>query len=621
MVSTRAILPRRPSRASPASLLARFPDRHSPLPSSRSAVPRTAGRRRLVYAALLVGLLVRLVALPYPGTGDVIIWKVWAYSGAVVGSQPDVRRGRRRPRSPRSITCCISASRGHRRLSAAGALRTGRRGARTRGRHEQSMGGLRGLHGVHQVDSRRVRGGALRAAFVACASARERAARWAVVVYWLNPAAIINASFGGYLDPLFVLPAVGALMAATTGWPVLAGGLIAASSSQAQGIFIVPAVMLALWNGAANPAPGRARIAAGAAGGISYPGGHRAVCGGGRVVEHGSRRLIRRRPEIFVSMDGYNFWWIAGHAMWVAYAWQRGLEAWAVFMAPVDRIPFVRALAHGLPDLRVAGAMLGLAASAGASGWADGRAIFRLSPRWPPSRCMPMSRSARRSTRTISSRPCHFVIAAATRRRFVPILAGVSAFLALSMIFYMFGAEESQRVLSRSLTLVDTTLLLAVFNCGCLCGACRCCAPRPAHDMKPRASRTSRRVERRRPGARASSGARHLRCGRRPRRVRRSYSRRSLPQAPGRHGSYAEDACRRRESFDERVERLVTRRTRVDCRLRGPSRLELWAAMTAPATYVAFDRVAAHGLPYLRAAARCSLWPASDGTLDRTSRV
>ena len=34
------------------------------------------------------------------------------------------------------------------------------------------------------------------------------------------------------------------------------------------------------------------------------------------------------------------------------------------------------------------------------------------------------------------------------------------------MIFYIFSAEEGQPVLSRSLTLVDTTLLLAVFNCG-----------------------------------------------------------------------------------------------------------------------------------------------------------
>ena len=53
--------------------------------------------------------------------------------------------------------------------------------------------------------------------------------------------------------------------------------------------------------------------------------------------------------------------------------------------------------------------------------------------------------------------------------------------------------------------------------------------------------------------------------------------------------------------------------------LRGSS---VSAAMTAPATYVAFDRVAAHGLPYLRAAGCCSHWPASDGGLwIRTPRV
>ena len=47
----------------------------------------------------------------------------------------------------------------------------------------------------------------------------------------------------------------------------------------------------------------------------------------------------------------------------------------------------------------------------------------------------------------------------------MPVLAGVSVFLALSMLFYIFGDEEGRWVLSRSLTLLDTTLLLAVFNC------------------------------------------------------------------------------------------------------------------------------------------------------------
>jgi hypothetical protein len=58
------------------------------------------------------------------------------------------------------------------------------------------------------------------------------------------------------------------------------------------------------------------------------------------------------------------------------------------------------------------------------------------------------------------------VIASTVRRRFVPILAGVSVFLTLSMLFYFFSDQESRWALPRSLTLLDTTLLLAVFNCG-----------------------------------------------------------------------------------------------------------------------------------------------------------
>jgi branched-subunit amino acid transport protein len=58
------------------------------------------------------------------------------------------------------------------------------------------------------------------------------------------------------------------------------------------------------------------------------------------------------------------------------------------------------------------------------------------------------------------------VVAAAARRRFVPILAGVTMFLTLGMLFYIFGDQEGPVVLSRSLTFVDTTFLLALFNCG-----------------------------------------------------------------------------------------------------------------------------------------------------------
>ncbi len=47
----------------------------------------------------------------------------------------------------------------------------------------------------------------------------EDSARRGVLSYWLNPAAIVCASVGGYLDTLPALPALGAIAAAAAGWP------------------------------------------------------------------------------------------------------------------------------------------------------------------------------------------------------------------------------------------------------------------------------------------------------------------------------------------------------------------------------------------------------------------
>ncbi len=415
-----------------------------------------------------MGLLLRLAALPYPGTGDVMIWKVWAYSGAVVGTSRMYGVGGTSevPSQYHMLRSALSRPSPtiRRWRCTSWAPRRAYTGPRRSNRWENSAAFTVFIKSIPVVFE-----AALCALlFVALRrTAGDDAARWAVVVYWLNPAAIINASFGGYLDPLFVLPAVGALMAATAGRPMLAGCLIAASIlTKPQGIFIVPAVMLALWNAAESGARHR-RIVAGAAGAILVSGAVIApyvTAGAWWNMVHG---ISSQATEIFVSMDGYNFWWIAGHAMWVAYAWQRGLDAWAVFMAPVERIPFVRAAAHGLPFLRVAGTMLALAGI----GW--GLWIGRRARDLPLVAAVAafsvhayVTLGAQVHENHLFAAMPLLVVAAATRRRFAPILAGVSAFLALSMVFYMFGAEESQRPLSRSLTLVDTTLLLAVFNCG-----------------------------------------------------------------------------------------------------------------------------------------------------------
>ena len=74
------------------------------------------------------------------------------------------------------------------------------------------------------------------------------AARLTAAAYWLNPAALFDASILGYLDAQYLLPAIAAIVAASAGWPLLAGALISAVIlTKAQGVFIAPAVALALW--------------------------------------------------------------------------------------------------------------------------------------------------------------------------------------------------------------------------------------------------------------------------------------------------------------------------------------------------------------------------------------
>jgi hypothetical protein len=177
--------------------------------------------------------------------------------------------------------------------------------------------------------------------------------------------------------------------------------------------------------------------------------------------------VVSQTNETYLSMEGYNFWWMAGHFLWVGYAWQRGLDAWAVLVGPVARIPFVRAAAHGLPFLRVAGTMLALAGI----GWgvSVGRRARDLSLVAAVGafsvHAYAVLGAQVHENHLFAAMPL-LVIAAATRRRYAHVLAGVSVFLTLSMLFYIFGREEGHWVLSRSMTLLDSTLLLAVFNCG-----------------------------------------------------------------------------------------------------------------------------------------------------------
>ena len=423
---------------------------------------------RYLLAALILGLLIRTAAISFPGTGDVLIWKIWAYNAATTGAS---------------------------RMYGIGAST-----ATPSQYHSLRFGDIEAIAdypplalyelGIAGAAYRRAAGGSFPDAtaltvwiktvpvlfeaalcvllfVVLRRSAGEAAARWAVVAYWLNPAAIVNASVGGYLDALFVLPAVGALMAATAGWPALAGGLIAASVlTKPQGLFIIPAVAMALWNSGPLAARSWRMTVAGMGAGLVSAAivAPFVAAGAWWNMVHG---VVSQTNETYLSMEGYNLWWIAGHFLWVGYAWQRGLDAWTVFAGPVTRIPFVRAAAHGLPHLRVLGSMLALAGIAWGV-WIGRRArdLSLLAAVGAFSVHAYAVLGAQVHENHLFAAMPLLVIASTVRRRFLPILAGVSVFLTLSMLF--FSEQESRWALPRSLTLLDTTLLLAVFNCGLL---------------------------------------------------------------------------------------------------------------------------------------------------------
>jgi hypothetical protein len=250
------------------------------------------------------------------------------------------------------------------------------------------------------------------------------------------------------------------LIAATAGWPALAGGLIAASVlTKPQGIFVVPAVSIAVWN-AGDPGGRRSRLIAAAAGGALVSAVVMApfvAAGSWWNMVHG---VASQANEIYLSMEGYNFWWMTGHLLWVAYAWQRGLDAWTVFVGPVTRIPFVRAAAHGLPFLRVAGMMLALAGI----GWGVVVSVRPFTGRGAGAFSAIARCSGAGSENHLFAAMPLLVIAAATpdasrdsRRR--DRLSG-SAYCSTS------SARKRAAGAVGSLTWLDTTLLLAVFNCG-----------------------------------------------------------------------------------------------------------------------------------------------------------
>ena len=291
----------------------------------------------------------------------------------------------------------------------------------------------------------------------------DASAAWACAAFWVNPSMILAGPILGYLDPLMALPAVGSIVAAAFGSPLLAGALLAvACLTKAQAVFIMPVVVLASWTA------GRGRSVAAAASGAAMVAAVVAApfvaAGAWRNVLQGIGSLLRHD---MLSADAANVWWVVTYVMRAVYA-VHDLGVWGAWTMTVRILGISRIVDLGYPNPRP----LATAAVLAASFWA----LWRI-------------RHERGLTVLAACAAfivhAYFVlgvqvhenhlylavpllgIAAAVERSVRPVFFGVSAVFALNL-FLFFGVGRDFPLPPRNLTVVDTTVLIAVVNCALL---------------------------------------------------------------------------------------------------------------------------------------------------------
>ncbi len=423
-------------------------------------------RLRIAFVLVLAGFTIRLATLGVPGSPDVPVFRTWAYhAGAsgpwsVYGSSDTLAN--KYQLSYDGVTAAVDYPPvAIYELAVSGAL------SRAWSGQDPSratlnvavkllilvaMVGLSAL--IFHAVGRRLGPVSGAAAAVAC---------------WINPAVILHGAVLGYLDPLFALPAVASLVAASEGFGWAAGGLlVVACLTKPQGVLVAPAVALALWHRSGGTTAEMRRAVAG--------GGALAAVAVAPFLMAGTfANMCAGVADIFtegvLSGNAANLWWIAS---WAADVVHDGASAIA---APVRVLSVPMFLARiGAPaDV---GAALGVTlASWGMVGAVVGWAVWR-------------SRRAERFTQfaAVAAFTVHaffmfaiqvhenhlflalplLTIVAARERSYRPLLVGVSTMVVLNLGFFYGLGRAGGDALPRMAVGLDATVLLAVANCGAL---------------------------------------------------------------------------------------------------------------------------------------------------------
>ena len=423
---------------------------------------------------MLAGILIRAVALPGPGTGDLTVWKVWSYNARhAVGDMYGVGGTplERRELAYAGATAVVD-------YPPLALYELGLAGQAYWIWSHRHFPNTTPLNAFVKLPGLVAEIGLTLLLFALVRAQRGvGAGRLAAAAYWLNPAALINASILGYLDAQYVLPAVAAVAAAAVGWPSLAGALMAAAIlTKAQGLFIAPAVALAIWTIGA-PEKRLVRLASAAAAGLVTTAAIVApivIAGGWPNMVQALGRLAHHD---MLSANAANLWWVIGYLLRAWYS-MHDLGVWAALTAPARILGIQRVIDIGYPDPRTIGIVLTIAAMAWAL-WTAYKSTIQSAIRSPQSAIdvwlvagvaafsvhAYVTLSAQVHENHLFAAVPLLVLASAGRRALRPIAIGVSAVAALNLnLFYGFG-DDVGYALPRAITIVDLTVILALLNC------------------------------------------------------------------------------------------------------------------------------------------------------------
>jgi hypothetical protein len=292
------------------------------------------------------------------------------------------------------------------------------------------------------------------------------AARWGALAFWANPATILNGEALGYLDPLMMLPAIGALVLLHERWSGLAGAAFAtAMLTKPQGILLAPIVALAAWRlGGIRSVFATGAGFAAATALIMLP---FAIAGALPNMWLAFGSFYGRRD--ILSGNAANVWWIVTYALRAWYQVPRVGFA-AAYLAPVRRILSLSTLEQiGLPNPRP----LGTIAVVATSGWAVWRlrnagdlAVHALGAAFIVHAFFVLGVGVHEHHMLLAV-PL-LALAAALRASLRRLFYAVTAIVALNMnLFYGLGYGFGWAI-PRTLIVVDLSVLLAIANVAAL---------------------------------------------------------------------------------------------------------------------------------------------------------